>query len=405
VTIRRRRITIPYGMGTRRTRSSSGTVNVFSAGNHFDSTQVTESFGHRWPPKGGFGDIGGRFSTTKVTIDTGSLAGIHIPWTASGPTYYEYSGQITPPFLSPPTTAGSSDSVNESYGATAVARCAPTNSVADVSTFMGELVKDGLPSLPGISMMESKVSAAINAGDEYLNAVFGWMPLLNDVTKFGESVRKADAVLAQYERDAGKVVRRRYQFPDETSTSTIQIQTNQRAAICGGLASFPASPGDSGVPLYRTDERTTKRWFSGAFTYYLPSGYDSRNALASYASRADKLFGTSITPSTLWELAPWSWAVDWFSNAGDVIDNISANISNGLILRYGYVMENTIVKRTFTMPRAALLGVPNAGVPPFTFIAESKKRVRANPYGFGLTWDGLSPYQVSVLSALGITRS
>jgi hypothetical protein len=33
-----------------------------------------------------------------------------------------------------------------------------------------------------------------------------------------------------------------------------------------------------------------------------------------------------------------------------------------------------------------------------------KRRIRANPFGFGVTYDGLDAYQMSILAALGITR-
>jgi len=95
--------------------------------------------------------------------------------------------------------------------------------------------------------------------------------------------------------------------------------------------------------------------------------------------------------------------VDWFSNAGDVINNVTNRTVHSQVLQYGYLMEHTIVKDTYTRPVSSF----NNGAPcgSSTLVTETKKRVRANPYGFGVSWEALSPFQLSILSALGITRS
>jgi len=157
--------------------------------------------------------------------------------------------------------------------------------------------------------------------------------------------------------------------------------------------------------LLMIEEKIIERWFSGAFTYHLPSDYDSRSKMTDYASLADKVYGTSITPEVLWELAPWSWAVDWFFNAGDVVNNLSDWESAGLVMRYGYMMEHTFHKYTYIASGTGFKKELNlASVPSLTLVTETKKRVGANPFGFGVTWDGLSPFQTSVLAALGISR-
>jgi hypothetical protein len=35
---------------------------------------------------------------------------------------------------------------------------------------------------------------------------------------------------------------------------------------------------------------------------------------------------------------------------------------------------------------------------------ERKYRVRASPFGFGLTWKDFDPFQLSILGALGVSR-
>jgi len=118
---------------------------------------------------------------------------------------------------------------------------------------------------------------------------------------------------------------------------------------------------------------------------------------------AGKLLGITLTPDTLWNLAPWSWAVDWFSNAGDVVSNISDWAVYGLVLRYGYIMEHTIVRDTYTRTPTGL-NVSGGATSSITLVTETKIRRRADPFGFGLSGVALNATQQAILTALGISR-
>lgn len=368
-------------------------------------TQITVSEGHHWPPpKGELSDNGGNFFTTKQYVKTArSVVNAYYhdgdvnSWGYVGPSYCIIPG--VGEFDFPPSLASSNAQLEE-LGATAISRCKPTNPPADVSNFLGELVREGIPHLIGSSLWKDKTEAARKmAGDEYLNVQFGWLPLVNGVKSIVEASKKADTVLAQYERDAGKVVRRRYRFPSKTTSSEDNLGPRVPWDVSGS--------GNVHNPSYGTLTRRRKThqesWFSGAFTYALPSGYESRNALSKKAADWSIVYGLELTPETVWNLAPWSWAVDWFSNAGDVISNISDFADQGLIMRYGYVMEHTVTTDTYT-----LSGHPYRGTeyrsPPLTLVTETKVRRAANPFGFGVTWEGISPFQASIMAALGMTR-
>lgn len=418
-TTRKRSNATPMGVGMTDVRGTSGTpvindhvrVSLGSA----RGAQVTVSEGHQWPPqKGSFDDIGGDFYTIRQYVEGAENNSRTIVRVRNGIKSI-YTGPLLP--VVPvgtsldynafyPPSAESSNAQLDALGAKAVALCEPTNSVADASTFLGELIKDGLPSLIGSATWRDRTHAARSAGDEYLNVQFGWRPLLSDVTKFGDAAIRAKTVMEQYERDAGKVVRRSYNFPlIRTVTKTETGLVSSIAPYGPNTSEFHSTNGGAAVPGNRimVRETTKRQWFKGAFTYHLPSGYDSRNKMDRWALEAKKLFGLTLTPETLWNLAPWSWAVDWFSNAGDVIHNISAYQSNGLIMRYGYIMEHTVVRDTYTLNPTGLFDTSQV-VPPLTFITEVKKRRRANPFGFGLLWSGLSPFQLSIAAALGISR-
>lgn len=168
-----------------------------------------------------------------------------------------------------------------------------------------------------------------------------------------------------------------------------------------------------GGPLgtgYRTfTESYTKTWFSGAYSYVMPDPPSSNflDKLDTWDAEANKLFGTRLTPDTVWNLAPWSWAADWFANTGDMMTNMSAFSHDGLVLRYGYIMQEHNEKTTTSWQ--GYINQPS-GSPRFTQTSESfgsvsKTRLGALPYGFGTTMGDYSPRQVAIAAALGISRA
>lgn len=380
----------------------------------FVGMQITASEDHAWPPpKGSMGDVGGNFFTSKQ-LGTQPSTIVAKKWEtpASGPqgTTKEVLNarmslacpitvQFTPePTPSWPTALNSSENEITTLGATAISRCSPTASSVELSTAIGELMKEGLPSIMGHTTWQERTLAARNAGSEYLNVQFGWLPLVNDVTKFGETVVNSDSILKQYDTDRGKVVRRRYSFPDVTESVEYYLGLQYPDGYTIGR------PSDQRGKWSVKITSTKRRWFSGAFTYGVPLGMTSKATSASLAEKADKLLGISLTPDVLWNLSPWSWAIDWFTNTGDVLSTASDMASQGLVMQYGYLMEETHHKAVYSLTGCRVMdsfvSVPDASLEVIT-----KSRTAANPFGFGITWDGLSTTQVAILAALGISRS
>lgn len=385
--------------------------------------QITDSEGHPWTYEGFKGeDVGGPFRTERTFFNDNRGDPAKPDQTPSpmisfdrtgwfghqkfhGPFYPELPSSL--PF---PSSRESSDAQLDAWGTKAIALCKPTNSVADLSTAIGELIREGLPSMIGMASVESRLRDIRASGDEYLNVVFGWLPLVNDVRKTAYAIRESNKILRQYERDAGRLVRRSYEFPIVREQTDPTFMYNSRGNF-GGLstnsesfngAAFRDYPGHL-KPLFFERKTEIRRWFKGAFTYYLPSGYDSRNGWDRAALAADQVYGISLTPETLWNLTPWSWAADWLGNYGDVLANVSSYLTDGLVLRYGYMMETSLVTDTYTLPGVNLYGQPTKTYT-LSLSREVKKRRPATPFGFGLTFDSFSSKQKAILAALGITR-
>lgn len=315
-----------------------------------------------------------------------------------------------------PAPIFTSKSELEEWGTTAIAIVEPTNPLSGLTVALAELKREGLPSVPGIQSWKDKSSLAKSAGGEYLNKEFGWDPLLSDIRKTISVTRNAEKLIAQYERGSGRKIHRSFQPPKETTVETTtstsgnhwrylypQFFTDRDGNVDSLQSLFASAPSWTRT---LTTEKT--RWFEGCFTYYLPAYKIGGSNLERNRRLAYKLYGVGITPEIVWDLTPWSWAIDWVSNAGDVFHNIGAFADNGLVMHYGYVMEEIVQTATVTTtginPLVNWQGTDLSRPLTSVYRTTTKQRITATPYGFGLNWDGFSSFQWSILGALGLSR-
>jgi len=362
------------------------------------------------------GDIGGNFSMTRsqANISSGRVS-------MKGDTVEDgvgYVAEYVGPFLacnpsaqyfSWPTLAERSDSVLHALGTKAIAIAKPTNSVADAATALIELYREGLPKMVGATLWKEKFTSAKKfsekapkrASSEYLNLEFGLKPLLGDIQDVYKAISTADKVMKQYQRDAGKVVRRRFEFPSEefATTKIVDNETIPYLPVSSSILIANKGRDRTRGAVRQTDIYFRKTWFSGAFTYHLPGDWYKQGS----SGKMDKLLGTKITPEVVWNITPWSWFADWFANTGDVISNLTDMASDGLVLRYGYIMEHEKHVRTYSYEGGHPFNT-EAVPSPIELVVETKRRLASSPYGFGLTFEGFSPRQQSILSALGISK-
>lgn len=291
----------------------------------------------------------------------------------------------------------------------------PTKPQAQTLITLGEAIKDGIPRLPGIMTLRDKTDVARKAGSEYLNVVFGWMPLVADLRRILRSVILSNELIAQFERDSGRNVRRRRTIEPVTTLEDFGVLGNKTLhnnpfnenvaanSIFRQKGSNPAHSYDSG-PLQKMRTTTVEYSFSAAYTYYLETGGDILADIKAYSQKANYLLGTKLTPSVLWELAPWSWLVDWYANIGTLLSNNAAFSSDSLVMRYGYVMRHVTVTDTYLLTGIEFWS-SNPGPIGVVVSRKRKERVRGTPYGFGLNPNQFTGRQWAILAALGLTRS
>lgn len=280
----------------------------------------------------------------------------------------------------------SSDSELDAHGATAIARTEPTAPAFDLSTFLGEVMREGIPNIPG-TQVRDRVKVAKASGSEYLNLEFGWFPLIRGVQDFCKAVEKSDTILRSYQEKANIPVKRSYEWPivSESKFTPCNFSTEK---VSRGFFT------DGG----RFQTVRQRRWFEASYIYHLPTGSSQNDKFRRYGAYARKLLGIDLSPEVLWNLTPWSWAVDWFSNAGDVLHNVSAMGQDGMVLRYGHIMEHT---ERVTTDRGTH---PTAGSMVHVQVEEWKTRRPATPFGFGVSFSSLTGKQIAIISALGLSR-
>lgn len=334
---------------------------------------------------------------------------VYIQWRDSriGQTMF-YRGPLVPrykPTISPVTRWSSSDLEARDYGNKAIKATSPLAPQASAAQFLGELLSS-LPSGLGIALFESRANVARGAGGEYLNVQFGWIPFLQDLQKAVRALQRATTILEQLERDNGRNVRRRFAFPVKRESLFSSVHGSEQS----GYAYTAPIPDDylktpASYSLLSNATRATSIWFSGCFTYAIPTDDSVMSRIREYSAKAALLLGARVDPSTVWELAPWSWLIDWKLGIGDMISNLSSLSEDGLVLRYGYLMRHSKSIHSVHIPATQT----NLGwqVPPVTLstVVEQKERIRATPYGFGLSSSSFTEKQWTILGALGLSKS
>jgi hypothetical protein len=390
-----------YRFGTPKT-----TITSMKVGGS-EHTEDTVRSDHRAKPYRN-ADIGGPFDCAKLRVSgvedfnlsrtsTGgtlntSMSGVLLP-NADVKSLIRYqNGLQTIPPMEYRTTAGRSYEDLLAMGATAIDRTIPTAPNVSVAQTLGEL-KEGLPSLFGKAILKRG-----DFGGEYLNYQFGIAPTISDIRAYAETARKTEEILSQWRRDSGRRVRRRYTFPIETSVTQTSTSGQNPVSLNQTVIADLARNGI----VTTTTETYVKTWFSGQYRYYIPK---TTVHFLEKLQDMNRLYGLVPDISTAWELLPFSWLIDWQSNMGSVISNAARLGQDGLALTYGYVMCHSRVK--YHVVWKGQLRVGNTWVDaqvPATIDVDRKQRIRASPYGAGWNVQELSPQQIAILAALGLSR-
>lgn len=352
-------------------------------------------------------DKGHEFWSEKRSIDIVSPEAYYRWWASNGNQMF-HRGPIVPTLAGLsvyPSVKGwsSTDTTAMDYGSRAIKATQPLRPNASAGQFIGELF-EGLPQMAGKALLKERAHILRGAGSEYLNVQFGWIPFISDLRRMATALRSATRILTQLDRDSGRLVRRRFAFPSSVVTTDPynidMLNYGLYQAGFGPARNYVKNP----VPTQRVERTETEVWFSGAYSYCIPTDKSLLSRMQEFSTKANVLLGARIDPSVVWELEPWSWLVDWKLGIGNLIANASTYADDGLVIRYGYLMRHVRTSWQYQSQPA----VTNAGSEiPISFITitcDRKERIRATPYGFGVSPSAFSDTQWTILGALGMTK-
>jgi len=311
--------------------------------------------------------------------------------------------------------------VNLQYGTKAIKESAPTKMAANITQLIAESFID-MPKVPGRSFKFTRGLSNKDlgkklpsiAGDEYLNYVFGVSPTVGDLQQILQAILNFEKNLKQLMRNDGQYVRRRFDFPVHRSSDLVSLDvgdnTPSGAHLFAGIGgqyhntNFFKTYADGRGTASLSVETTERYYFTGAFSYYLSEVSSPGGVIARGFEYARILLGiTGLTPDLAYQLVPFSWLLDWFGNVGDLMSNLTLFQNDNLVLRWGYLMRETRIKRLYTHTGVRFVTGPTG---PITMTEEftSKDRVKATPYGFGLNPNSFTVGQWAILAALGLTN-
>lgn len=176
------------------------------------------------------------------------------------------------------------------------AMCPSLKSDLNLSVFLAEITQ--LKDL--FKLWEKGAGFLKNIAKGHLNYSFGWAPTINDLKNIFTQALSWQARLDDLiKRQNTMQVRHYRESPEMPSGGTIYV------------------PALSGAP--KAQSKITTTWNSCLYTatlkykYKLPQYSDLETKVRAFMDA----FGAKVNLSTLWELVPFSFVVDWFAGVGD----------------------------------------------------------------------------------------
>lgn len=190
-----------------------------------------------------------------------------------------------------------------------LAKSNPSSPYVNMTAFIGEL-KD-LPSLVrgwGSGLLR-------DAAQGYISWRWAVRPMISDLRKLYNFSKAAENRLRELQtlRD-GKGLRRRVMLAsDQLATNPVNVTIHSQGALLGAS---------------RTDVYTRKAWGTAVWKVAADSDLpmmddDELDQFNKILMRGANTHGDL---EALWELCPWSWFVDWFSNVGTIMQATNNSI-------------------------------------------------------------------------------
>lgn len=272
------------------------------------------------------------------------------------------------------------------YGARGFNRYKPDRAVQDLATMIGEFFD--------VRQMVDEFSTGLRKFvGSTLDREFGQGAAIRDILKLYDLQQRLDKRIRALRRNNGKPVRRK-------GIVTILRDSTTWDQPTGDVGVYPILPWGMFGPSPRNLTITThETWkFAGRFVWYIPDlPVDGDRWPPQLLAQ---LLGAQ--PEVLWNLMPWSWLIDWFSNAGAVLSNIVSVASRGVMSDYAYIMceyVDTWESRVNFMFAGRQMSTSSM------WSRSYRTRDVMGPFGnLGVSSDQFTPEQGALLASVGITH-
>jgi hypothetical protein len=355
-------------------------------------------------------DTGHAFQTTKTWSNASwfNIDGVGVNWLNGNLFPFGTVAPVVPVFDS------------NYYGNKAIASCAPTRPTASIYSLVQDVVEtrlmlDGIGAggkifVPNLfssynAWLKGREKLVKAVSRSYIETTFGWEPFVRDIIEIANAVIHSVEIIKQMQRDNGRVIRRKFRFEPIHSTSV----TNRSNLISFGSGDSTFNSISSSIVtgigggVSSTSSKQTM-WFSGSFSYYLKAGNGLNDRLERYSQYAQKLLGVRLTPDVIWNLAPWTWLVDWNVDVSSALQAANIVQHDGLVVNYGYLMRTTEMSVKDTVQATTSLGSKPITLYRGRFLHQ-KERFRSTPFGFGLNPNSFTAEQWAILAALGFIKA
>lgn len=335
-----------------------------------------------------------------------------------------YFGPKGLPFSTQGSSFGATMGSLRGLGANHISEMSPFKQNASILAALIELARGDIPNvlktirqhMDTITRIKASgvKDAASALGSEYLNNVFGWAPIIRDVERAINTFVTIDNLL----------------FPEDSTRRKVKRVIHTNGTVFKDSSGIQFGPTwTNGIPAPDVPLVTSAESNNPAFSYYMNVGsgmgeWSVLEELSVYTTarfntglrpnrtnntnldRAIDLLGLEITPEVLWELTPWSWLVDWFSNMGTVIGNLTNLGLSNTILNYAYSTARWKSRSSVEYtPQKVYSHDEITGKFLYSYTHDYKVRIGASPFGFDVALDSLSAGQWAILAALGLARS
>lgn len=408
----------------RRVRSNSQIIGITTPGINNPGGKQTHSgvlsasdrnmtlgFGghYGYPRFPDMGNVGGPFILLRSEMEAPPVTVLisrgNLP---TATTYSEYSGGIN---VNIPYPAMPSGGVPDSRSAEAWHKMKPTkpswsglNALAELRDLPRtlkqsfEIPRKGYRTLSDKRRGRESTLRLKDVADYHLAMQFGWLPLLSDCLSFYQAQKNLEKRIDWLVRNNGKPVRTSCSLTDGSSdrTQTVTSSYGHFQQV------FPTSMYWMEPRATRTEWTSERWWASARFRFHLPSG---PGGVVYKGAMRRALMGMRISPAVIYNAIPWTWLIDWFSNAGYLIENLDIGVADRLAADYCYIMRQvTNHRRIDVNGEFHFRGSSRPVTAHATASASSMRRNLIAPFGPSVGQGNLSLTQLSILGALGISK-